>query len=294
MQRLAIRSIAVGLSIAISLTLYTIGIRPWFLDWGTVPRETTEADPTDRLVAGSTDGATRAVTIDAPVSSVWPWIAQVGQGRGGFYSYDILENALFNCDIHSVDRLLPQFDYPKTGDAFRFCRQGPPVTRATLYVEPGRAIAYSPGWAMIVRPTAIGKTRLIARSRGPRLPPLGSVADFFVWDVVFDTAHFAMERKMLEGVRRRAEGRRIFSPLEDDIEVLSWTLAFLTMVVATIGVFFGRRFAPQVALAWGGFGVWMFLMLVQPPILVALVLVGVLLFAAVAIVRSANSSDKRI
>jgi len=289
-MKLAVRLLAVGLSVAVSLVLYSTALRPWFLHWGATQQEAAQGDATDGLVAQSTqDGATRAVTIDASVESVWPWIAQVGQGRGGFYSYDILENALFGCDIHSTDRLLAQFDHPKTGDEFRYCQNGPPVTRSTLYVETGRAVAYSPGWAMIVRPTAAGSTRLIARSRGPRRPQLGALADFFVWDVMFDTVHFVMERKMLEGVKRRAEGLRTFSPVEDDVQVLCWTIAFLTMVGATIGVFFGRRYAPQLLLAWAGFIVWLFLMLVQPTIIVALVLIGALIFGAMATVRTARA-----
>ena len=289
----AVRLFAVVLSVAASLFVYSSAIRPWFLHWGATPTEAVETDTTDLLVAPSGEsGATRAITVEAPTRDVWPWVAQVGQGRGGFYSYDILENVLFQCDIHSVDRLLPQFDHPKTGDEFSFCSHGPPVTRTTLYVEPDRAIAYSPGWALIVRPTAAGQTRLIARSRGPRQPQLGALADFFAWNVAFDTVHFVMERKMLEGIKRRAEGAPTFSALEDDLQVLSWTVAFLVMVGASIAVFFGQRYAPQLALAWGGFGVWMFLMLVQPSVVVSLALIGVLLYAALGIARNARAFDK--
>jgi hypothetical protein len=289
------RFFAVAVSAVAALCIYSFGIRPWFLHWGATPTEVAEADPTDRLVepAGG-DGATRAITIDAPVEDVWPWIAQVGQGRGGFYSYDVLENALFQCDIHSVDRLLPELDHPKTGDEFRFCSHGPPVTRTTLYVEPERAIAYSPGWALVVRATTTGRTRLIARSRGPRQPHLGVIGDFFVWDVAFDTVHFVMERKMLEGIKRRAEGGRIFSALEDDIQVLLWTIAFLIMAGAAIAAMLRRRFVRRIVLAWGAFGAWMFLMLIQPPIAVGFVLIGVLLYAAIATGRAEKAYDKGI
>lgn len=290
-MRFAIRALAVVLSIAASLLIYSAFIRPWFVQWGATPQELAASDPTDRLAVRSGGDATRAVTIDAPPRSVWPWIAQIGQGRGGFYSYDILENVLGRCDIHSTDRLLPQFDRPKTGDPFSFCGSESPATKSRLYVEPGRAIAYAPGWAVVIAPAGTDKTRLIARSRGLRGPDIGAIGDYLVWDVTVDTMHYVMERKMLEGIKRRAEGARPFSPLEDDVQVLSWTIAFLVMVAGTIGVFAGRRMSPQLGLAWAGFAVWMVLMLVQPPIVVCIALVGVLLAASVFVVRIEQAPD---
>jgi hypothetical protein len=216
---------------------------------------------------------------------VWAWVAQVGQGRGGFYSYDILEDALFQCEIHSADRILPQFQRHQTGDEFRFCLKGPPVSRSRLYVEPGRAIAYSPGYAMVVEPIHPTETRLIARGRGPRGPHLGRIADFLVWDVLYDTVHFVMERKMLEGIKRRAEGAQIDSPLADDVQVLLWTIAFAITLSSTIGVFFGKRFWPQLTVAWAAIVVWMFLMLVQPSIAVGVPLVIALVVVALGLLR---------
>jgi hypothetical protein len=49
---------------------------------------------------------TNAVTIDRPAGQVWPWLVQLGQGRGGLHSYDWLEN-LVGCEVHSADRILP-------------------------------------------------------------------------------------------------------------------------------------------------------------------------------------------
>ena len=58
---------------------------------------------------------TRAVTINAPAEQVWPWVVQLGQGRGGFYSCDLLEN-IVGCKIHSTDVVLPEFQELQVGD----------------------------------------------------------------------------------------------------------------------------------------------------------------------------------
>jgi hypothetical protein len=82
---------------------------------------------------------TNAITIQAPAARVWPWLEQLGQGRGGLYSYDWLEN-LLGCDVHSSDRILPQFQAPlKVGDrVVRMARYAPGAPVALF--EPERAL----------------------------------------------------------------------------------------------------------------------------------------------------------
>jgi hypothetical protein len=77
--------------------------------------------PGDALISGEDLTATRALTIQAKAEAVWPWIAQLGQGRGGFYSYDCLEN-LIGCDIHSADRIVPEWQGIEAGDEVRLAR----------------------------------------------------------------------------------------------------------------------------------------------------------------------------
>lgn len=74
--------------------------------------------PGDELIPSSATASTRAITIDAPPGEVWPWLAQIGQGRGGFYSFDALEN-LLRCAIHSADRIIPEFQRVSAGDLIR-------------------------------------------------------------------------------------------------------------------------------------------------------------------------------
>jgi len=70
---------------------YTLLARRWQLRWGTTDKESEEQLPGDDLIENADITATRAITIRASADQVWPWIAQLGQGRGGFYSYDFLE-----------------------------------------------------------------------------------------------------------------------------------------------------------------------------------------------------------
>ena len=91
--------------------------------------------PGDELVSRPMMGYTRAITIDAPPDDVWPWLVQIGQGRGGLYSFDGLEN-LVGCDIHSADRILPDFQRLEVGDLIRLGPPGYPCFRVAQ-VEPG-------------------------------------------------------------------------------------------------------------------------------------------------------------
>lgn len=96
--------------------------RPRLLRWGATGQECGEALPGDELIEHADLTATRAITIHAPADDVWPWSAQLGQGRGGFYSYDFLEN-LVGCDIHSADRIVPEWQDVAVGDAIRLAPQ---------------------------------------------------------------------------------------------------------------------------------------------------------------------------
>ena len=118
-----------------------IVLRPLFLPrlrrWGATVDELRRALPGDELVPQSRAGYTQAITIHAPVAAVWPWLAQMGQGRGGFYSYEGLEN-LVGCDIHNADRILPEFQELKEGDGIRLHPSIPALPVAVL--EPQRAL----------------------------------------------------------------------------------------------------------------------------------------------------------
>jgi hypothetical protein len=201
---------------AASAATYFIVIRPWLRSWEEVNDE--GPLPGDAIVPRPRYVATRAVTIAAPAAEIWPWLVQIGQGRGGFYSYDWLEN-LIGCDIHSADRILPEYQHVSAGDPVRLAPEGksklPPLTVAVI--EPDRALVLlTPGtpeenfalgapfatWAFILEPIDEENAKLIARWRADYIPTLrGKLANHYLLQPI----HFIMERKMLLGIKKRAE-----------------------------------------------------------------------------------------
>jgi hypothetical protein len=115
---------------------YVLLARPRHLRWGATAQESDEPLAGDDLIANADLTATRAIIIRASADQVWPWIAQLGQGRSGFYSYDFLEN-LAGCDIHSAARIVPEWQDVGVGDEVRLA---PEVGLVVAFVERGRSL----------------------------------------------------------------------------------------------------------------------------------------------------------
>lgn len=184
-------------------------LRTWMLTFGSTEEELDAVLPGDELIAKPHLVATRTVGIAAPPSAVWPWLAQLGQGRGGFYSYDELEN-LVGCDIHSADRVLPQFQDVAPGDPVHLA---PQVALTVARVEPDRALVlrgaaglgsgeppYDFTWAFVPRRHRDGATRLVVRERYRYTRP---GARLLVEPVA--VVSWVMTQKMLRGIRDRVE-----------------------------------------------------------------------------------------
>src|SRR5918993_2607767 len=188
-----------------AVAAYALFIRPWHLRWGAREREVEMPLPGDDFVPDPKCEATHAVTIKAPVAEVWPWLVQVGQDRGGFYSYAWLEN-LFGCHMRNADRIVPEFQHIEVGGAVRLHPKVPPLP--VLVCEPRRAIVLGsntddPGtWGFYLEEVDANTTRLVVRGRGSWHPNLLKSLFYFG---VFEPAHFIMERKMLLGIKERAE-----------------------------------------------------------------------------------------
>ena len=115
--------------------LYQLLLRRPILNWGATNAEAHAWLPGDELLEDADGIATRAITIDAPASAVWPWIAQMGPApRGGAYTYDWIEN-LLGLDMHSSDRVLPEYQHPQVGDTLGYGKNRMRFER----VEPERA-----------------------------------------------------------------------------------------------------------------------------------------------------------
>jgi len=183
--------------------------RRWQARWGATPDEVGATLPGDVLLEGPDVVATRAIGIAAEPARVWPWIAQMGQGRGGLYSYDFLEN-LVGCDMHSADEVVPAWQQVEVGDDFRL---HPEVALTVAVVEPGHALVVRGGvpmgeeavpydftWAFIVVGQVDGTTRLIVRERYRCTHPW---ARLLVEPL--QAVSFAMSQKMMRGIKSRAE-----------------------------------------------------------------------------------------
>jgi hypothetical protein len=187
-------------ALSLSAIVYKKFLRQPILTWGATAQEAEARLPGDELLEEADGVATRAMTIDAPASAVWPWLAQMGPSpRGGAYTYDRIEN-LLGLNMHSADTILHEFQNPEIGDGFGFGTS----RMSYAIVEPKHVLAIRSAdgnwvWSFILKEDQ-GKTRLISRNRF-RLPRLKDRIGM----IPMEPASLVMERKMLYGIKQRAE-----------------------------------------------------------------------------------------
>ena len=181
--------------------VYLCFVRQWQLHWGATEEEARGAAAGDELMPDPDLVSTRAVEIDAPPSAIWPWLVQMGPGRGGAYTYDWIERRL-GIDIRNTDRIIPELQDLKVGDEIPM----PGYTMRVERLDPERAMAIRSSnqawvWSFELRP-ANGHTRLISRNRFDfsAVP----VKDKLAYPVI-EPGSWVMERKMLLTIKQRAE-----------------------------------------------------------------------------------------
>ncbi len=210
-----------GLAVASAagFAAYVFAIRPWHRRWGAVDEEVAAGMPGDGLVPDANFDTTRAIDIDAAAEEVWPWLVQIGQGRGGFYSYDLLEN-LMGLEIQSADRIIPELQDLQVGDAIPIEPEGGGYTVAEI--APNRHLVLftdgtgdsevdrvfrqanaSSTWTFLLNEPEPERARFVVRWR-TRWDLLRSPASFLI-GLVLDPIEFIMERKMMRGIKERAE-----------------------------------------------------------------------------------------
>jgi hypothetical protein len=192
-----------------------IALRPWYSSWGTTRSERQMVMIGDPPLGESHFRIDHAVTINAPADSVWPWLAQIGQDRGGFYSYDWLERT-FGARIHNANAVVPAWQTRNVGDKVRAVQPtflggifGNDVGWKITQLEPGRAIVLENWGAFVVEPIDAKSSRLHIRTRGPGVPTVAGIALSPISLLTFEPAHFIMERGMLLGIKKRAESASI-------------------------------------------------------------------------------------
>lgn len=208
---------AVGAGWIATCILFRPLLRGWYIRWGATAEEVRRTLPGDEIAPGAKNRATRAVHIQATPGQIWPWLVQIGQERGGLYSYELLENAA-GCQMHNTETIVPDFQKLEVGDTVRLGPKGYPLYRVIAFEhhhyllmipadpatekvgEPGDIMAGS--WLFYLHPQPDGTTRLIARSR--QNYPDG-FAHWLLWRAFTEPMHFVMERRMLLGIKALAE-----------------------------------------------------------------------------------------
>lgn len=177
-------------------------LRDAVLTWGATRAEAGGRLPGDELLEDATMVSTRAITIDAPASAVWPWLVQMGVGRGGAYTYDWIERGL-GLDMHSADRVIGELQNVDVGDVLPMApgssglrvEIADPERVFALRSEDGRWV-----WTFVLTESG-GSTRLVSRNRAPAPR---SVQERIA-TLIMEPGSLIMERKMLLGIKRRAE-----------------------------------------------------------------------------------------
>jgi hypothetical protein len=183
--------------------LYRRFLRRWVLTWGATAEEAARRLPGDEMLEPADIVATRAIGIDAPPSAIWPWLVQMGPGRAGAYTYDWIEN-LFGLRMHSADEIHAEWQDLKVGDVLRSREDRPGMLVEILDRERALSSRSEAGdwvWTFVLVPEN-GSTRLISRNR---IAMKGAAAGQRLGMLVMEPGSLVMERKMLLGIKQRAE-----------------------------------------------------------------------------------------
>jgi hypothetical protein len=274
-----LRSLAIKLLAVLSLpilfvTIYFLAIRPAQLRWGATAEEVARSMPGDALVPHPTFCATRGITIQGKPEDIWPWLAQMGYDRAGFYGYDLIENLGSTTGIRSAESILPALQHPKTGDVLPISA----VAQARFGdIEPGRYLIWQGDvdppdgaftWALY--PIDQNHTRLISRIR-LRYHWTGSA---LLLDLFTEFADHVAVPKILEGIKNRVEGRTPARIAWQIAAIGVWTLALAEFAVATTLIFRRRRWSRFWMLALASGSLLLFALYSHAPVWIGAALAG--------------------
>ena len=201
-KRLLLFVLSLVVSVAVSsAATYLAFLRPLRRSWGLDPEESTRALPGDDLVPDAPLVETRGITIEAPPAAVWPWLVQMGYGRGGWYSYDRMDN-----DAASADRILPDFQSLSVGDVMPTWPGGGFQVAA---IDPGRSLTLYLDTPIVKAQQEAGEQTL-PEELTPGLKAAGAVGDFTMPDF---KASWPFVLEPVDGTRTRViERMRAWAP----------------------------------------------------------------------------------
>jgi hypothetical protein len=208
-----VRTIALVLDTVTAVPWFLLAplVRPWHLRWGATADEAHGAMPGDEVVSRAQFVATRAITVSAPPERVWPWIVQLGYRRAGFYTYDLIDNA----SQPSAERILDEYQQPAVGDLMPMFKElhGLAIAYTVTAFEKDEWMVWvhrptptekpDSTWTWRLAPLPGGGTRLVTRMKQDYRWETPGLA-FFNF-ILMEMGDFAMERRMLRGIKRRAE-----------------------------------------------------------------------------------------
>lgn len=226
------------LLLLVAVTVWRIFIFPWASNWGATREERLKPLPGDEFGAASAPRRTSGLTILAPADEVWKWLVQIGQARGGFYSYTFLEN-LVGAGIHNTNEIRPEWQKLEVGDAIRLGRDESMIKLEVLAVEPGRFLVLPYWGAFVLENAPDGRScRFLIRSRGEGKPFVR-----FALSLTLDPIHFLMQRRMMLGIKELAEAKTAADrPRIPTASDYVWFFSTLGSGLLTLTILFaGRR-----------------------------------------------------
>jgi hypothetical protein len=205
----------VGLGLMAGAVVYGVFVRRWHLKWGASSEEIRGTLPGDGIVARPNMNSTRAVTVNAEPSDIWPWLVQMGKGRGGLYSYDWLDIAFHILENKSIEQIMPEYQDLQAGDTIPLGSDEDPKDDFYVHiVDPNSALVIGSNhpdfidkvsWAIVLQRVGPNRTRLIMRVRASiPMDPKG-----IVLYALMDPATFVMLRKQMLNLKRLGERTRM-------------------------------------------------------------------------------------
>jgi hypothetical protein len=279
-----IRWASIGAIFLLSAGVYLVFIRPWHLQWGATDVEAASYMPGDELVDNPTFNSTRGVTIENSPSEIWPWLVQMGYGRGGFYGYDLIENLGSKRGLASAEVIMPDLQQLQVGDDL-------PISVVALYkiqtIEPDRFLVWADEnrgaftWGLY--PLDESHTRLILRFRFRH--------DWYDW-VFTEWADPIAVRKILLGIKDRAEGR-VEPMVAQNLEIMTWGAAALELIAAVILTFRLRHWWKSWMLAFLSAATLIFSLYLPQFHTIGVFLEAILLVGLLWVIHTAQLDEKK-